>query len=91
MTEEEDSIRPTLHDEIAEILLESRRDGMTTQEIADKVNARGRYRKRDGSEVTAFQIHGRTRNYPPIFDHDDARVRLKRLRSTLTFNPPASG
>jgi hypothetical protein len=43
---------------------------MTTAEIAAAVNDRGIYRKRDGSPVTAFQIHGRTRNYPHLFDRD---------------------
>lgn len=78
--------RVLLHDEIAEILRESGRDWMTTQEIADQVNARGRYRKKDGSDVTDFQIHGRTRKRPAMFDRDGSRVQLRSARSTLTFN-----
>ncbi|MFL5796554.1 MAG: GIY-YIG nuclease family protein [Actinomycetota bacterium] len=66
----------TLHVEIADILRERRNHWMTTQELADAVNARGRYSKRDGSAVTAFQIHGRTRNYGQLFDRDGSAVRL---------------
>lgn len=50
---------------------------MTTQEIADEVNERDRYRKRDGSAVTAFQIHGRTRKYGHIFDRRGSQVRVR--------------
>lgn len=68
--------RVTLHQEIADIL---RQQGwMTTKEIADAVNRRGRYVKRDGSAMTAFQVHGRTRNYPHLFERDGSRVRLRR-------------
>lgn len=78
-----------LHDEIADILRASGIEWMTTQEIADQVNARGRYHKRDGSEVTAFQIHGRTRNYSDLFEREGSRVRLRvapRAGMMLTFN-----
>jgi hypothetical protein len=66
----------TLHEEIADILRAHGNPWMTTQEIADAVNERGRYRKKDGSAVTAFQIHGRTKNYSHLFDRDGSRVRL---------------
>jgi hypothetical protein len=54
---------------------------MTTTEIAHAVNERGRYEKRDGGAVTAFQIHGRTRNYPHLFERDGASVTLVKPRS----------
>lgn len=67
--------RPTLHDEIADIL---RADGpLTTREIAGRVNARGRYTKRDRSAVTDYQVHGRTKNYSQLFDRDGSRVTLR--------------
>jgi hypothetical protein len=66
----------TLHEEIATILLESSRP-MTTAELADAVNERGIYSKRDKTLVTSFQIHGRTRNYPRLFDRDGQMVRLR--------------
>jgi hypothetical protein len=67
----------TLHEEIAEILREHGNWWMSTQEIANFVNERGRYRKRDGSEMSAFQIHGRTRNYEHLFERQGSQVRLR--------------
>lgn len=68
--------QPTLHAEIAEILRASTATWMTTAAIADLVNARRRYSKKDGSPVTPFQIHGRTRRYPNLFKREGARVAL---------------
>lgn len=68
--------RPTLHEEIARILREHNNTWMTTQAIANAVNAAGNYEKRDRSAVTAFQVHGRTRNYAHLFERDGTRVRL---------------
>ncbi|WP_309080716.1 GIY-YIG nuclease family protein [Zhihengliuella sp.] len=65
----------TLHEAINEILLETGRP-MTTTEIAAEVNARGAYKKRDGSPVTPFQIHGRTKNYPRLFSRSGSTVSL---------------
>jgi len=66
----------TLHQEIAAILREAGNRWMTTTEIAEQVNARGQYRRRDGGPVTPFQVHGRTRQYRRLFARDGARVRL---------------
>jgi hypothetical protein len=56
--------RVKLHEEIADILRSSGNDEwMTTAEIAAIVNERGRYYKQNGTAVTNFQIHRRTRNY----------------------------
>ncbi len=66
----------TLHEEIADILIANENRSMTCDEIAEQVNDRGRYQKRDKSAVTAFQIHGRTRNYSKIFQRDGQKVRL---------------
>jgi len=84
---DDDDYKVTLHAEIAEILRASGTEWMTTQEIADQVNARGRYHKKDGSEVTDFQIHGRTRNYSNLFDRDGSRVRLRVVEGTALWNP----
>jgi hypothetical protein len=59
-------------------ILRDRGHAMSTAEIAAAVNARGRYVKRDGSPVTPFQIHGRTRNYSELFARSGSTVRLKR-------------
>ena len=50
---------------------------MTTEKIAEAVNERDNYRKKDGSAVTAFQIHGRTRNYAHLFEREGSKVRLR--------------
>ena len=65
-----------LHNEIKAILLESDKEWMTTKELAALVNERQRYRKKDGSEMTAWQIHGRAKNYPNLFERDKQLVRL---------------
>ena len=66
----------TLHEAIAEVL-ETAGRAMTTREIADELNRIKTYRKKDGSEIEAFQIHGRTRNYPDLFERDRSLVSLK--------------
>jgi hypothetical protein len=63
----------TLHEEIAEILRSHGTRWLTTVEIAREVNARAHYRKRDDSEVTPYQIHGRTKNYPQLFERQARR------------------
>jgi hypothetical protein len=68
--------QPTLHEEIRRILAENNNRWMTTSEIADLVNRRAHYIRRDKGPVTALQIHGRTRNDESLFDRDGARVRL---------------
>ena len=65
----------TLHDAIEKLLRQNNR-AMTTQEIADKLNKNGWYQKKDGSEIQAFQVYGRIRNYPSIFDRDGSTVFL---------------
>ena len=66
----------TLHEELADILVERGNMWTSTKDLSDKVNRRGRYPKRDGSPVTAFQVHGRTRKYPKLFERQGSSVRL---------------
>ena len=77
MTDEKRSV--TLHEEIVAILIDSGDKWMTTTEIAREVKRRALYRKRDGtSDVTPFQVHGRTKNYPQLFERDSTQVRRRR-------------
>jgi len=69
--------RMTLHGAIELILAENGNHWMTTKELAEEVNLRSLYIKRDSSPVTPFQIHGRTRKYPQLFEREGSRVRLK--------------
>ncbi len=66
----------TLHVAI-EKLLKEKGTSMSTNEIASELNKNKWYQKKDGSEISAFQIHGRTRNYPNIFDRQGSLVTLK--------------
>ena len=65
----------TLHAAIEKLLLQHGRP-MTTSQIASELNKNNWYQKKDGSEITAFQIHGRTRNYANLFDRDGSTVYL---------------
>ncbi len=65
----------TLHDAIEKLISEIGQP-MTTQQIADKLNKNGWYQKKDGSTLSAFQIHGRTRKYPNIFGRNGSTVSL---------------
>src|SRR4051812_2592723 len=49
--------RITLHAELASVLRQRRNAWMTVGELADAVNERQRYAKRDGSSVDPSQIH----------------------------------
>ena len=69
--------RRTLHEAIALVLRENDNRWMTVRELADEVNRRGLYEKRDGSPVEANQIHARTKNYGSLFEKDGPRVRLR--------------
>jgi len=65
----------TLHAAIEKLLQQTGRQ-MTTQEIADSLNKKNWYQKKDGSKITDFQIHGRTKNYPQLFNRGGATVSL---------------
>jgi hypothetical protein len=67
----------TLHEALAQILRERGNAWMTARELADEVNARALYRKRDGSPVEANQVHARTKNYADLFEKDGSQIRLR--------------
>ena len=66
----------TLHEAIIKVLQQKGRT-MTTQEIADELNKNGLYSKKDDSSISDFQIHGRTRKYPHLFNRAGSMVSLK--------------
>jgi hypoxanthine-DNA glycosylase len=65
----------TLHDAI-EQLLRQKGKPMTTQQIADELNKNKWYEKKDRSQITAFQIHGRTRKYEHLFSQNGSIISL---------------
>jgi hypothetical protein len=60
----------TLHEALAQVLRERHNEGLTARELADAVNSRGLYRKRDGSPVEANQVQARVNNYGTVFEKD---------------------
>ncbi|MDN8114918.1 hypothetical protein QZN21_26190 [Burkholderia vietnamiensis] len=65
----------TLHDEIGEVLMTAG-EPLPARMIADEVNRRGRYARRDGAPVDANQITARSLNYPHLFTVDDGLIAL---------------
>lgn len=65
----------TLHEAIEKLLLQTGQS-MTTTEIATELNKNKWYQKKDGSLINPFQIHGRTKNYPQIFNRNGSTVSL---------------
>ena len=71
------NVGTTLHGEIVEILSEKGPGGMTARDIADEVNARGRYHRKDGQPVPVSQIGARVRKYPTLFEKNESKVYLR--------------
>jgi len=65
----------TLHAAIEKLLREKSR-AMTAGEIAAELNNNRWYSKKDNTKIQPFQIHGRTRNYPNIFERDGPVISL---------------
>lgn len=78
----------TLHDVMADVLRSTGNEGMTGRELADAVNRRGRYRRRDGAPVEPNQIHARVNNYSAMFEKVGSTIRLREEDSVV---PTASG
>lgn len=70
----------TLHEELLAILASNGNRWMSLDELAHAVNARGVYRKRDGSPVLDGQVHLRTRtggSYERLFERQGRLVRAR--------------
>lgn len=72
-----DKGRKTLHQALEQILHENDNRWMTVRELADEVNRRALYRKRDGRAVEPNQVHARTKNYEATFEKSGSTVRLR--------------
>ncbi|WP_205461755.1 GIY-YIG nuclease family protein [Mangrovibacterium lignilyticum] len=79
----------TLHEAIYKLLTEKNR-WMSTQEIANELNTNKWYSKKDGSLITAFQIHGRTKNYKDLFERNGALVGVKGKANQIVVSAPKS-
>jgi hypothetical protein len=78
----------TLHDALVLILRENNNEPMTARELADAVNDRDLYRKRDGSPVEVNQVHARASNYEALFEKDGALIQLREESPMLAALPP---
>jgi hypothetical protein len=67
--------RLTLHAAMEHVLDEQHNRWMTVHELADAINQRRLYEKRDRSPVEPSQIHARANKYPSRFEKDGPRVR----------------
>ncbi|MCT7294605.1 winged helix-turn-helix domain-containing protein [Ralstonia sp. CHL-2022] len=68
----------TLHEACIEVLTLADRP-LPARAIADEVNRRGQYARRDGAAVTPNQISARTHNYPALFVIADGLIALMPL------------
>lgn len=67
---------PTLHEAMALVLREHGNGPLSAREIADEINQRRLYTKRDGSGVEVSQIHARAKNYAHQFAKVGSKLRL---------------
>jgi hypothetical protein len=66
----------TLKEELSDILLAHGNRWMTVRELADAVNQRGRYAKKDKVDLTPYEVHVYARYYPMIFERGGTSLRL---------------
>lgn len=76
----------TLHKAIEQVLRERGNAWTSARDIANEVNGRHLYWKRDRTPVEVNQIHARTKNYPLLFEKSDGLIRLtsEALKGTPT-------
>lgn len=76
-----------LHTAIAEVLETSGR-AMSPAEIAEHINRRGLYSRRDGSPLPANQVSARIRRYPALFSSTPSGIKLNNLPATSVETSP---
>jgi hypothetical protein len=81
----------TLHEEIERVLGLRGGGPAGAQQIADAVNASGRYSKHDGSRISAQQIHARVSKHPETFERTPDGIRLRNGASTRPASSPQAG
>jgi hypothetical protein len=78
----------TLHEALVQVLSERGSQGLTARELADAVNRRRLYRKRDGSSVEVNQVQARVNNYGSLFTKEGTLIRLREESEVLDMAPP---
>jgi hypothetical protein len=70
----------TLHEAIYQTLIEADRP-MTSSEVADAINSRGLYTRKDNAAISATQIKARITNYPQEFEYVQGEIILTKDNS----------
>jgi hypothetical protein len=79
-----------LHDAIVKLLQEKCKP-MTTSEIASELNKNGWYQKKNNNpDISAYQIHGRTKNYPHLFRRKGTTVCLASWPDKFSGTPKST-
>lgn len=66
----------TLHHAM-EVVLAEQREGLRARAIAEEVNRRRLYRRKDGRPVDPVQVHARAGAYTSLFARRDGRIVLR--------------
>lgn len=67
----------TLHAAIATVL-EIHRVPLCAKKLADEINRRRLYIRKDGAPLRSSQIHARVKNYPALFEKSGGVITLKK-------------
>jgi hypothetical protein len=67
----------TLHEVIILILGETISGAMTTVEIADELNRRDLYQRRDNQDIPPSQVGARVRQYSHLFINVEGQISLR--------------
>lgn len=70
----------TLHAAIATVL-EIHRVPLCAKELADEINRRRLYIRKDGAPLRSGQIHARVKNYPSLFTKGGGMIALRNQNS----------
>ena len=71
----------TLHEAIEVVLRRNSNRWMNVREIAEEVNQRKLYARRNGSNVDSGDIHSRVNDHSDLFEKSGVMVRLRQWRS----------
>lgn len=70
-------MRLTLHEAMIAILKEQPNKAMHSKDLAEIINKRGSYRKKDNTNVEGKQIYSRARKYSQFFEVKDGIISLR--------------
>jgi len=76
----------TLHEAIKKVLQEVGKP-LTAKEIADIINGKKLYRRKDGNPVPSSQIHARVKNYPHLFEKSSGFILLTSFQIPVPEEP----